>query len=101
MSFTVSCITCGVMFISSIGIEPRLGGGAGLALVLGNVGPVLGEASGVTGPNSKENLVSRVCNLLNTMSPRLKRSSFLSLNILTIGLNPLILERTLKIHHKT
>ena len=83
------------MFISSIGIESLLGGGSGQALVLGNAGPVLGEASRVTGPNHEENLVSRVCNLLDTMSPRLKRSSFLSLNILTIGLNPLILEHTL------
>ena len=64
------------MFISSMGIESRLGGGAGLALVPGNAGPVLGEASGVTGPISEENLVSRVCNLLDTMSPRLKSSSF-------------------------
>ena len=95
MSFTVSCITCGVMFISSIGIESLLGGSAGVALVLGNAGSVLGEASRVTGPISEENLASRVYNLFDTMSPRLKRSSFLSLNILTIGLNPLILERTL------
>ena len=83
------------MFISSIGIESRLGGDVGLLLVLGNVGLVLGEASGVTGPISEENLASRVCNLLDTMSPMLKRLSFLSLNILTIGLTPLILERTL------
>ena len=58
------------MFISSIGIESLLGGGAGRALVLGNAGPVFGEAPGVTGPISEENLVSRVCNLLDTMSPR-------------------------------
>ena len=83
------------MFISNIGIESLLGGGSGRALVLGNVGPVLGEASEVTGPINEENLVSSIYNLLDTMSPRLKRSSFLSLNILTIGLNPLILERTL------
>ena len=95
MSFTVSCITCGEMFISSIGIESFHGGGAGLALVLGNARSVLGEASGATGPISEENLASRVCNLLDTMSPILKRSSFLSLNILTIGLNPFILEHTL------
>ena len=83
------------MFISSIGIDSLLSGGSGGALVLGNAGPVHGEVSGVTGPNSEENLVSRVCNLLDTMSPRLIKSSFLSLNILTISLNPLILERTL------
>ena len=61
------------MFISSIGIESLLGGGAGPALVLGNVSSVLGEASGATGPISEENLASRVCNLLDTMSPILKR----------------------------
>ena len=83
------------MFISSIGVESHLGGDVGLLFMLGDVGLVLGEASGVTGPISKENLASRVCNLLDTMSPMLKRLSFLSLNILTIGLTPLILERTL------
>ena len=83
------------MFISSIGVESCLGGDVGLLFMLGNVGLVLGEASGVTGPISKENLASRVCNLLDTMSPMLKRLSFLSLNILTIGLTPLILERAL------
>ena len=83
------------MFISSISMESLLGGGAGLALVLGNAGPVLGEASGAVDPINVQNLVSRVCNLLDTMPPRLNRLSFLSLNILTIGLNPLILERTL------
>ena len=83
------------MFIFSIGIESLLGGGAGLALVLGNAGPVLGEASGAVDPINEQNLVSRVCNLLDTMPPRLNRLSFLSLNILIIGLNPLILERTL------
>ena len=64
------------MFISNIGIDSRLGGGVGLSLVLGNAGPVLGEASGVTGAISEENLASRVCNLLDTMSPMLKRLSF-------------------------
>ena len=83
------------MFMSNIGIESLLGGGVGLSLVLGNTGPVLGEASEVTRPTSDENLASKVCNLLDTMSPMLKRLSFLSLNILTIGLTPLILERTL------
>ena len=69
------------MFISNIGIDSRLGGGAGLALVLGNAGLVLGETSGAVDPINEENLVSRVCNLLDTMSPMLKRLSFLSLNI--------------------
>ena len=35
MSFTVSCIVCGVMLISSMGIESVLGGGVGLVLVPG------------------------------------------------------------------
>ena len=83
------------MFMSNIGIESLLGGGVGLSLVLGNTGPVLGEASEVTRPTSDENLASKVCNLLDTMSPMLKRLSFLSLNILTMGLTPLILEHTL------
>ena len=81
--------------MSNIGIESLLGGGVGLSLVLGNTGPVLGEASEVTRPTSDENLASKVCNLLDTMSPMLKRLSFLSLKILTIGLTPFILERTL------
>ena len=81
--------------MSNIGIESLLGGGVGLSLVLGNTGLVLGEASEVTSPTSDENLASKVCNLLDTMSPMLKRLSFLSLNILTIGLTSLILERTL------
>ena len=83
------------MFISSTGIESLPGGGAGLVLVLGNAGPVLGEASGAVDPINEQNLVSRVCNLLDTMPPRLNRLSFLTLNILTIGLNPFILERTI------
>ena len=83
------------MFMSNIGIESLLGGGVGLSLVLGNAGPVLGEVSEVTRLTSDENLASKVCNLLDTMSPMLKRLSVLSLNILTIGLTPLILERTL------
>ena len=83
------------MSMSNIGIESLPGGGAGLSLVLGNAGPALGEASEVTRLTSDENLASKVCNLLDTMSPMLKRLSFLSLNILTIGLTPLILERTL------
>ena len=59
------------MFISSIGIESLLGGGAGLALVLGIAGPVLEEASRAVDPVNEQNLVSRVCNLLDTMPPRL------------------------------
>ena len=62
MSFTVSCIVCGVMFISSMDIESLLGGGVGLVLVLGNEGSVLVEIFGVTGPISEENLTSRYCN---------------------------------------
>ena len=62
--------------MSNIGIESLLGGGVGLSLVLGNAGLVLGEASEVTRPTSDENLASKVCNLLDTMSPILKRSSF-------------------------
>ena len=95
MFFTVCCRTCGEMFISIMGIESLLGGGAGLAVVVGNAGPVLGEASRAVDPIYEQNLVSRVCNLLDTMPPRLNRLSFLSLNILTIDLNPLILEHTL------
>ena len=83
------------MFMSNIGIESLLGGGVGLSLVLGNAGPVLGEASKVTSPTSDENLASKVCNLLDTMSPILKDHLSLSLNILTSGLNPFTLERTL------
>ena len=83
------------MFISIMGIESLLGGGAGLAVVVGNAGPVLGGASGAVDPIYEQNLVSRVCNLLDTTPPKLNRLSFMSLNILTIDLNPLILERTL------
>ena len=72
MSFTVSCIICGEMFISSIGIESLLGGGVGLALALGNASSVLVEVSGTTGPISKETLASGVRNLLNTKSLTLK-----------------------------
>ena len=81
--------------MSNIGIESLLGGGVGLSLVLGNAVPVLGKVSEVTRLTSDENLASEVCNLLDTMSLMLKRLSFLSLNILTMGLTPLILERTL------
>ena len=83
------------MFISSIGIESLLGGGVGLALVLGNASSVLVEAFGATGPISKGNLASRVRNLLDAKPLILKRSLFLSLKILTIGLNLFTLERTL------
>ena len=60
------------MFISSIGIESLLGGGVGLALVLGNASSVLVEVSGTTGPISEENLTSGVRNLLDTKSLTLK-----------------------------
>ena len=95
MSFTVSCIVCGVMFISSMGTESLLGGGVGLVLVLGNVSSVPVKIFAVPGPISEENLASRFHNLLDTKSLVLKISSFLSLKILTTGLNPFILERTL------
>ena len=88
-------MVCGEMFISSIGIESLLGGGVGLALVLGNASSVLVEIFGVTGPISEENLTSRFHNLLDTKSLILKRSPFLSLKILTTGLNLFTLERTL------
>ena len=95
MSFTVSCIVCGVMFISSMGTESLLGGGVGLVLVLGNVSPVPVKMLAVPGPISEENLASRFGNLLDTKSLILKISPFLSLKILTTGLNLFILERTL------
>ena len=68
MAFTVSCIVCGVMFISSMGIESLLGGGVGLALVLGNEGSVPAKMFAVPGPINEENLASRVRNLLDTKS---------------------------------
>ena len=86
---------CGEMFISSIGIESLQGGGVGLALMLGNASSVLVEVLGATDPTSEENLASRVGNLLDTKSLILKRSSFLSLKILTIGLNLFTLKHTL------
>ena len=95
MSFTVSCIVCGVMFISSIGTESLLGGGVGLVLVLGNVSSVPVKMFAVPGPISEENLASRFRNLLDTKSLILKISPFLSLKILTTGLNLFILECTL------
>ena len=95
MSFTVSCIVCGVMFISSMGTESVLGGGVGLVLVLGNVSSVPVKMFAVPGPISEENLASRFRNLLDTKSLILKISPFLSLKILTTGLNLFILERTL------
>ena len=54
------------MFISSIGIESLLGGGAGVALVLGNAGPVLGEASGAADPINEQtwSLESATCWIL-------------------------------------
>ena len=78
-----------------MGIESLLGGGVGLALVLGNASSVLVEVFGATGPISEENLASRVCNLLDTKSLILKSSLFLSLKIFTTGLNHFTLERTL------
>ena len=81
--------------MSNIGMDSRLGGDVGRLLVLGNSRSVLEEASGVTILSSEENLASSVCNLLDTISPMLKRLSFLSLNTLTIGFTPLMLERTL------
>ena len=95
MSFTVSCIICGVMFISSMGTESFLGGGVGLVLVLGSVSSVPVKMFAVPGPISKENLASRFCNLLDTKSLILEISPFLSLKILTTGLNLFILEHTL------
>ena len=95
MSFTVSCIVCGVMFISSMGTESVLGGGVGLVLVLGNVSSVPVKMFAVPGPISEENLASRFRNLLDTKSLILEISPFLSLKILTIGLNLFVLERTL------
>ena len=95
MSFTVSCIVCGVIFISSMGIESFLGGGVGLVLVLGNEGSVPAKMFAVPGPTSEENLTSRFRNLLDTKSLILEISPFLSLKILTTGLNLFILERTL------
>ena len=83
------------MFISSIGVESLLGGGVGLALVLGNASSVLVEVFGTTGPISEEKLASRVRNLLDTKSLILKRSPFLLLKVLTTGLNLFTLERTL------
>ena len=87
MSFTVSCIVCGVMFISSMGTESLLGGGVDLVLMLGNVSSVPVKMFAVPGPISEENLASRFCNLLDNKSLILKISPFLSLKILTTGLN--------------
>ena len=95
MSFTVSCIVCGVMFISSMGTESLLGGGVGLVLVLGNVSSVPVKMFAVPGSISEENLASRFCNLLDTKTLILEISPFLSLKILTTGLNLFILERTI------
>ena len=95
MSFTVSCIVCGVMFISSMGIESLLGGGVGLVLVLGNEGSVPAKMFAVPGPINEENLTSKFHNLLDTKSLILEISPFLSLKILTTGLNLFILECTL------
>ena len=95
MAFTVSCIVCGMIFISSMGIESVLGGGIGLALVLRNEGSVPAKVFAVSGPISEENLASRFRNLLDTKSLILEISLCLSLKILTTGLNFFMLERTL------
>ena len=95
MSFTVSCIVCGVFFMSSMGTESLLGGGVRLVLVLGNVSSVPVKMFAVPGPISEENLASRFRNLLDTKSLILEISPFLSLKILTTGLNLFILEHTL------
>ena len=95
MSFTVSCIVCGVMFISSMGTESLLGGGVGLVLVPGNVSSVPVKMFAVPDPISEENMASGFCNLLDTKSLILEISPFLSLKILTTGLNLFILECTL------
>ena len=78
-----------------MGAELLLGGGVGLVLVLGNESSVLVETFEVAGPISKENLASRVRNLLDTKSLILEISPCLSLKILTTGLNLFILEHTL------
>ena len=78
-----------------MGSESLLGGSVGLVLALGNVssGPVRTFAD--PGPISEENLASRFHSLLDTKSLILEISPFLSLKILTTGLNLFILERTL------
>ena len=83
------------MLISSIGSELLLGGGIGLALVPGNISSGSVRIFAVPGPISEENLASRVRNLLDTKSLILKISPFLSLKVLTTGLNWFILECTL------
>ena len=77
ISFTVLWMSCGVMFISSIGMESLLGGGVGLELVVGVADSVLAVVCGARGTISKENLASRVCNLLDTRSLTLKKFIFL------------------------
>ena len=78
-----------------MGIESLLGGGVGLALVLDNEGSVPAKMFAVPVPISEENLASKFRNLLDTKSLILKISPFLSLKILTTGLNLFTLERTL------
>ena len=78
-----------------MGIESLLGGGIGLALVLGNEGSVPAKMFAVPGPINEENLASRVRNLLDTKSLILEISPCLSLKILTTDLNLFILEHTL------
>ena len=78
MSFTVSCIVCGVMLIFSMGIESVLGRGVGLVLVPGCEDSAPAKMFVVPGATREENLVSRVHNLWDTKSLILKISPFLS-----------------------
>ena len=78
MSFTVSCIVCGVMLISNMGMESVLGGGVGLVLVPGCEDSASAKMLVVPGATREENLASRVHNLWDTKSPILKISPFLS-----------------------
>ena len=68
MSFTVSCIVCGVMLMSSMGIESVLRGGVGLVLVLGCEESAPAKMLVVPGTTREENLASRVRNLWDTKS---------------------------------
>ena len=78
MSFTLSCIVCGVMVMSSMGIESVLGGGVGLVLVPGCEESAPAKMLVVPGATREENLASRVHNLWNTKSLILKISPFFS-----------------------
>ena len=87
-SLTVSWISSGVMCRSNIGMDSRLGGDVGQSLVLGNVRSVLGETSRVSNPSSEENLVSSVCNLLDTTT-NVKEIIFFVIEYFNYGLNSL------------